>query len=100
MRSEVGRKPCNSAGPGVGAGDAQTQQLEQMQDLLYAMLCVFQWRSWFHGRDMFRVFGCLRFQEAWEPGTANWATVENIPEDVENFDDDFHEDDWFEAEYE
>ena len=68
FRREVGRRPLNTAG-------SSEKQADRMELLMHQAVRLYQFKYWFGGCDLFRVFGTLYKAEMEAPGSASWSTL-------------------------
>ena len=71
FRRVVGKKPFNTAGP----SDEKAPRVEQ---LMHFHVRAFQFKYWFGGQVMFKVYGKLRQKELASPGSIAWASLSDF----------------------
>ena len=71
FRRVVGKKPFNAAGP-------SDEKAFRMEQLMHFHVRAFQFKSWFGGQDMFKVYGKLRQTELASPGSTAWASLSDF----------------------
>ena len=71
FRRVVGKKPFNTAGP-------SDETAPRMEQLMHFHVRAFQFKYWFGGQDMFKVYGKLRQKELASPGSIAWASLSDF----------------------